>query len=139
MITYFDASVLMKLFLPDEAGATTAGEVWFASESAVCVEIGYVEVRSALAAASRAKRLSPAQFKEAKRLFDDIWSQLDVVQIDENLVRAAADLAESDGLRGYDAVHFAAALRVGVDTFAAADSALIRAAESHKLHVAELI
>jgi uncharacterized protein len=138
LITYFDTSVLMKLFLTDEAGASVASEVWLASESAVCVEIGYVEVRSALAAASRAKRLSPAQFKEAKRLFEDIWSQLDVVQIDESLVRAAADLAESDGLRGYDAVHFAAALRVDVDTFAAADTALIRAAEKHKLHVAEL-
>jgi uncharacterized protein len=138
LITYFDTSVLMKLFLTDEVGATAAGDVWLASDSAVCVEIGYVEVRAALAAASRAKRLSAAQFKEAKRLFEDIWSQLEVVQIDETLVRAAADLAESDGLRGYDAVHFAAALRVGVDTFAAADTALIRAAEKHNLNVAEL-
>jgi uncharacterized protein len=139
LITYFDTSVLMKLFLTDEADATAASEVWLASESAVCVEIGYVEVRSALAAAARAKRLSPAQLKEAKRLFEDIWSQLDVVQIDESLVRTAAHLAESDGLRGYDAVHFAAALRVGVDTFAAADTALIRAAEKHNLQVAELL
>jgi uncharacterized protein len=138
VITYFDTSVLMKLFLTDEVGSTAASDVWLASESAVCVEIGYVELRSALAAASRAKRLSLAQFKEAKRLFEEIWSQLDVVQIDETLVRAAAGLAESDGLRGYDAVHFAAALRVGVTAFAAADSALIRAAENHKLHVAEL-
>jgi hypothetical protein len=29
-----------------------------------------MRVRSALAAASRAKRLSPTQFKEAKRLFE---------------------------------------------------------------------
>lgn len=129
----------MKLFLTDEAGVTAASEVWLASESAVCVEIGYVELRSALAATSGAKRLSPARFKEAKRLFDDVWSQLDVVQIDKTLVRAAAELAESDGLSGYDAVHYAAALRVVVDTFATADTALIRAAESHKLHVAELI
>jgi uncharacterized protein len=138
VITYFDTSVLMKLFLTDELGATAASEVWLASESAICVEIGYVEVRAALAAASRAKRLSAAQLKEAKQLFEEIWSQLEVVQIDNTLVRVAADLAESDGLRGYDAVHFAAALRVDVDTFAAADGALIRAAENHNLHVARL-
>ena len=138
MITYFDTSVLMKLFLTDEAGATAASEIWLATDSAICVEIGYVEVRAALAAASRAKRLSAARFKEAKVLFENIWSQVEVVQVDESLVRTAADLAESDGLRGYDAMHLAAAIRVGVDTFAAADSALIRAAVKHKLAVAEL-
>jgi uncharacterized protein len=138
LITYFDTSVLMKLFLTDEAGATAASEIWLATDSAICVEIGPVEVRAALAAASRAKRLSASQFKEAKVLFENIWSQVEVVQVDESLVRTAAHLAESDGLRGYDAMHFAAALRVGVDTFAAADSALIRAAVKHRLHVAQL-
>ena len=139
MITYFDTSVLMKLFLTDEAGAIVAGEIWLATDSAICVEIGYVEVRAALAAASRAKRLSAAQFEKSKVLFENIWAQVEVVQVDESLVRAAAALAESDGLRGYDAMHFAAALRVGVDTFAAADSALIRAAVKHELAIAELI
>jgi uncharacterized protein len=128
----------MRLFLTDEAGATVASEIWLATDSAICVEIGYVEVRAALAAASRAKRLTAAQFKESKVLFENIWAQVEVVQVDESLVRAAAELAESDGLRGYDAMHFAAALRVGVDTFAAADSALIRAAVKHKLAIAEL-
>ncbi len=137
MITYFDTSVLMKLFLTDEAGATVASEIWLATDSAICVEIGYVEVRAALAAASQAKRLSAAQFKEVKVLFENIWSQVEVVQVDESLVRTAADLAESDGPRGYDAMHLAGAIRVGVDTFAAADSALIRAAVKHKLAVAE--
>ena len=35
-----------------------------------------------------------------------------MVEIDEDLARQAGDLAEAHGLRGYDAVHLAAAHRV---------------------------
>jgi hypothetical protein len=39
----------------------------------------------------------------------NLWAQVDVVEIDQPLVERAAELARRLGLRGYDAVHCAAA------------------------------
>ncbi len=50
----------------------------------------------------------------------------------------AADLAERDGLRGYDAVHLAAALAVHADAMASGDRRLCAAAAEHGLHVANV-
>ena len=38
--------------------------------------------------------------------------EIEVIEVDERLVRAAADLAHRFGLRGYDAVHCAAAVQL---------------------------
>jgi predicted nucleic acid-binding protein len=52
-----------------------------------------------------------------------------VVGIDVRLARHAGDLAQTHGLRGYDAVHLAAALSLATDTtFITWDADLRRAA-----------
>jgi len=51
-------------------------------------------------------------------------------------VEAAADLAEREALRAYDAVHLAAALRVHVDAVTSADEALNAAAARQGLNIA---
>ena len=61
-------------------------------------------------------------------MLDSLWVQLDTVPVTTGLVRQAADLAEAAGLRGYDAIHLAAALLVPVDTFASSDVRLCEAA-----------
>lgn len=61
-----------------------------------------------------------------------------MVEITEGLVADAADLAESEALRGYDAVHLAAALTVEAAILTSADSALCEAAQRRGLHVAAL-
>ena len=48
----------------------------------------------------------------------------------------AADLAEDEHLRGYDAVHLAAALTVEAEILTSADTALCEAAERRGLHIA---
>jgi hypothetical protein len=40
---------------------------------------------------------------------NDLWAQIDVVEVGDVLVRQAAELAHRLALRGYDAVHCAAA------------------------------
>ena len=40
---------------------------------------------------------------------DELWDQIDVVEIGDALARQAAELAHRLALRGYDAVHCAAA------------------------------
>ncbi len=73
---------------------------------------------------------------DARRLFEDLWQQLDVVPFTTELVRQVGELAERDGLRAYDATHLAAALAVSVDTLASGDGQLCQAATTHQLHIA---
>ncbi len=68
--------------------------------------------RGRLAQANRLGRLSDRQLRAAVGELDGRCEQLDMVEIDEELARQAGDLAEAHGLRGYDAVHLAAAYRV---------------------------
>ena len=138
MITYVDTSTLIKLLI-DEVGTTEAGRIWDEPDVLVSVRIGHVEARAALTAARRQGRISAAALGKAVNGLDVLWSQLSVVEIDEVLMRLAGDLAASHNLRGYDAVHLAAAHLVGADVFSSADHRLCTAASVSGLHVANPI
>jgi predicted nucleic acid-binding protein len=136
LITYVDTSALVKLLVDDEVGTPTVEQLWVASTSVVCCEIGYVEARAALGAAVRARRITTGGLRAARETLDELWAQLDVVPVTTILIRRAADLAEAERLRGYDAIHLAAALVVPVDTLASSDSRLCEAAARQGLNVA---
>jgi uncharacterized protein len=131
--TYIDTSVLLKLLVDDEVGGDAAERLWVGSDHLVCAEIGYAEARAALAASHRNARLSTRSFGTAKNELEDLWSQVDVVVVTTALVRSAGNVAETDQLRGYDAVHLAAALAANAEVFAAADDRLLVAARRHGL------
>ena len=136
MITYVDTSVLIKVII-EEPGSEAAAELWEASDVLAVVRIGYVEARAALAAARRGERLTARQLGSAKATLDGLWSQLTVVEVTEVLVDDAAELAEVERLRGYDAVHLAAALEISADLVTSADNDLLRAAARVGLHTAD--
>jgi predicted nucleic acid-binding protein len=136
LITYVDTSALVKLLVDDEAGTATVEQLWLASTSVVCCEIGYVEARAALGAAVRARRMTTAGLRAARPVLDGLWAQVDVVPVTAVLIGQAADLAETVGLRGYDAIHLTAALLIPVDAFASSDHRLCQAASRHGLNVA---
>lgn len=136
MITYFDTSILMKLLI-DEAYRPEAERLWLDSDHVVCAEIGYVEARVALAAARRHERLSAAALRTAKDQLEFLWEQVSVVVVDSALVRAAGDVAERERLRGYGAVHLAAAITGQVTVVASADRQLVESARRRGLGVAE--
>jgi len=69
----------------------------------------YVEAAAALAQARRLHRLTARQHTAALTLLDDLWAQIDVVEVNDALVRYAAELALRLALQGYEAVHCAAA------------------------------
>jgi predicted nucleic acid-binding protein len=96
----------------------------------VSVRLVRVEARAGLARAARSERISRAQLRSFVRQLDELLDQLDFVEVDEELVRNAADLAQSHSLRAYDAIHLAAALTAASDDLVviAADRALISAA-----------
>ncbi len=51
--------------------------------------------------------------RKAVREVDDLYAELRVIGVDEVLTKAAGQLAEEHGLRGYDAMHLASAAAVG--------------------------
>lgn len=65
---------------------------------------------AALARAARLGRVGQAEAARALEAFGADWANLVRVRITEDLTARAASLAWEHGLRGYDAVHLAAAL-----------------------------
>lgn len=109
---YFDTSALVKLYLQESFSVETE-RIYLGSAAVACHEIGFVEVRAALAQAARSSRIET----EAHRaLVDDFvrdWeSGISFVATDAALLHRAADLAEGFALRGYDAIHLASAERI---------------------------
>lgn len=135
MITYVDTSTLIKLLI-EEVGTAEAGAIWDQPDTLATVRIAHVEARAALATAERQRRITASVFRSAVAGLAVLWSQLSVVEIDEDLMQLAGDLATTHGLRGYDAVHLAAAHLVGADVFSSADRRLCDAASRSGFHVA---
>jgi len=108
VIAYLDTSALVPLVVA-EPTSPRCRRVWDEAEAVLSVELAYVETAAALARARRMGRLTTDQHREALRRWDDLWDQVVALPVDPRLVRTAAGLAAVHGLRGYDAVHCAAA------------------------------
>jgi uncharacterized protein len=134
VITYVDTSSLLKLLI-DEEGSERTAVLWDSADALASVGLVVVEGRAALAAAHRGGRLSTSQHRRARDQFATLVDELTIVEVTEELIDAAADLAENEGLRGYDAVHLAAALTVEATVLSSADAALCEAAERRGFHV----
>lgn len=139
MIAYFDTSALIPLLI-EEPTSPTASVVWDAADRVASVRIVYAEARAAIALAHRLDRLDDAARRRAVLDLDLLYEQLDRVDVDDALVRRAGVLAEEQRLRGYDAIHLAAAERLAdPDTVVVAgDADLCRAAHALQLHVTQL-
>ena len=90
--------------------------------------IAYAEVRAALAAARRARRLSRPRLESARIDFERRWEEIDAIEADEALVRAAGEAAERFALRAGDAIHLASASFAGDVAVLTLDGKLRRAA-----------
>jgi predicted nucleic acid-binding protein len=135
LITYVDTSTLLKRLLIED-GSDEADIIWNAADVLVSAAAVIVEARAALAAAGRANRLTAAELRHAKAELAELLDEITLVEITEDLAHAAGDVAEAEALRGYDAMHLAAALAVEADVLTSADAALCDAAERRGLHVA---
>jgi predicted nucleic acid-binding protein len=135
VITYVDTSTLLKLLI-DEDGSDRAGLVWDAADTLASVTLIVVEARAALAAATRGARLTARQHTRAKHELSELVGDLHLAAVTDDLIARAANLADDEGLRGYDAVHLAAALHLGASVLTSADEALCDAAGRNGMHVA---
>ncbi len=109
MIAYLDASALVKRYVA-EAGSTEVNGLISEAEALGTAVISRAEVSAALAKAVRVKSVSKDAGTSALQAFTADWHNLIRLQLTEVLVARAAGLAWEHGLRGYDAVHLAAAL-----------------------------
>lgn len=117
MIGYLDTSTFDPLLVAE-------------SSSAACRRFwDDVDDVAALAAARRGGRLDDVQHAAALALLERLWPELDVIEVDDGVARAAAVFADRFALRGYDAVHCACAARLEDDDLVAAtgDARLLQA------------
>lgn len=140
MIAYFDTSAVVPL-LVQESGSSRAAVLWEAADHVVVARLVYPEARAALAHAQRLARLTAAQFRRAVHELDALMNQVDVIEVDDSLARRAGHLAERHALRGYDAVHLAAADRVRDPELVvvAGDDALLTAAGAERIATSSVI
>ena len=113
---YLDSSAWVRLFLQEANFAAVRAYVAQA-EDRIYYELGYVEVRAALGAAHRAGRIDDSAHTRVKDMFAAEWLKSSVVGTDDDLIQRGCGIAENGGLRGYDAMHLAAAERVRLSGF----------------------
>lgn len=135
MITYVDTSTLLKLIV-DEPGSDRAELIWQMADTLAAATVITVEARAALAAANRNARLTAAAHRRAKVTLAALIDGLYLVAVTAELIEQAADLAETESLRGYDGLHLAAAMSVDATVLTSADATLCDAAARRGLHVA---
>jgi hypothetical protein len=131
-VIYLDTTAIVKL-LVEEA---FSGEVRRAAEgqSVGTVSIAFVETLSALA---RKRELSEDERSLATREFLATWHRFRVVSTDA-VLESAGILARAHQLRGFDAVHLAAARELGSPStikFVVYDEDLARAAKKEGFQV----
>jgi predicted nucleic acid-binding protein len=138
LILYLDTSALVKLYVDEADSDLVRSAVGRASVTASHV-IAYAEARTAFARKAQDPTLA-ARISQWRSDLNRDWETLHLVEVSETLVRRAGDLAEEYRLRGYDAVHLAAAEAVsrivGVATpfrIAAFDTRFSDAARAHGL------
>ena len=108
MILYLDSSAIVKQYISE----TGSPQVQSAVEGAQVVGTtvaSRVEVTAALRKAIRIGILTEERAQPLLRAFAKRWPDLVRTRVTERLVKHAAALAWSHGLRGYDAIHLASA------------------------------
>ena len=134
MITYFDTSAFIKLIIV-EIGTDEVESYWDDGGDVSSCQLLVVESTAALVRARQVDRISIATYNSSISLLDDLYQRMEIVSIDENLLAEACAVTKLEKLRAYDAVHLAAALKIGATVFASADVDLCHAANRQGLTV----
>ena len=117
MILYLDTSALVKRYV-QEAGTSEVLELIERADTVGSVVLTQVEMAAAFA---RAVRLNLVRREEAETAWEDFlkdWPFFARLTLTPAALDRAARLAWDYGLRGYDALHFSAALtwQAGLET-----------------------
>lgn len=151
---YLDSSAIVKLYVAEpgsdwvESLVMARGADGRPAHVAALSAIGVVEVAAAVARRRREGHLDADRQRAVMSAFlDDCEHRFLTLTVLDDQLRLAVDLVHRRPLRGYDAVHLAAALdldrhlrQAGLPavTFVAADAALCRAAAAEGLDVVDV-
>jgi predicted nucleic acid-binding protein len=115
VILFCDTSALMKLYAQEQHSDWTRQQVLSANQCIVS-QITWVEMCAALALKGRTKQLTQPQIDVAMQRLRDEWPGYSQLGIDNLLVNAAGELAQTFGLRAYDSLQLASAQRAHSQT-----------------------
>lgn len=106
MTLYLDTRSLVKLYVT-EAGSDVVRQLVSDANVVATSVVAYPETRAALARLRRERSLTASKLKSAKRAFEEEWPKYLTLEATDSLCRAAGELAEAYGLRGFDSIHLA--------------------------------
>lgn len=109
MICYLDTSALVKLYV-NEQGSDTVRELVEASSVVATSKVAYPEARAALARSFREDLLKEKDYHLVVAALQYDWTRYLTLDVSDSLAWLAGELAEKHRLRGFDAIHLAAAL-----------------------------
>jgi len=109
LILYLDTSALVKLYVRERGSAQTRARVDEAQALATSV-VAYAESRAAFARLRREHATRNARHQERIARLDRDWKHYLRVELSPTIVRNSGELADTHGLRGFDAIHLASAL-----------------------------
>jgi uncharacterized protein len=108
-IYFADSSALVKRYRSEDGSARVLDLLESAGRTFVS-RLAAVEVSSALVRRARSIKLSAENLTAALALFDaDLAGSLDIIELDQPLMKQAVDVARRHGLRGADAIQLASA------------------------------
>ena len=138
MIVYLDTSAFVPLFVA-EPSTQLCQDLWNMADDVFSVRSLRVETAAALAQAQRLGRISEDALAKLLEAMNEQLKQIRVIELDDTLARAVADAACQHALRGYDAVHFAAAAALPTENLVAVsgDRALLTAWQTIGLTTAD--
>lgn len=136
---YLDTSAIVKKYV-EESGSEDVRKMIADSTLSATAVISLAETAAAFAKAAKAGLLSETESRQCHTQFSREWKHYIRIRITEALIARADQLAWSSILRGYDAVHLAAALQwqehIGESiTLATFDRQLSQAASQNGLNV----
>ena len=109
---YVETSALLKLFIDEEGRQEVLEAIDHEGTDIVTSRLTGIEMRAALAAARRGGRITKTALAAAKSWLDVLMDEVVQMDTSRELGDLAGDLAESERLRGSDALHLASALSV---------------------------
>ena len=105
---YLDTSALVKAYIDEPLRPAVMAAL--AKEPVVAThEIAYVEAHSAFVRSLREGRIGERDYERLKTAFNRDWDNYALVRLSQPLLEHAVKLIEAFTLRGYDALHLAAA------------------------------
>jgi uncharacterized protein len=109
LIVYLDTSALVKLYVSEQSSRALRALASKSQALATSV-VAYAEARAAFARLQRSGSTNSREHGRRVRRLDDDWDDYVRVELTPELARAAGNVAELYGLRGFDSIHLASGL-----------------------------